>query len=926
VSQEILYTSAAAGLKRGSHGFCTVVSTAGMAQNLAQQLEMLSGYRHAFPLNDPRAALNPVNYSHLILPLAGRRYHVLSRIADAGVDYTQRSNKTAHHVALEESERVTAGPAAVLATPGFCESTWDGTARILPSGRTPSNRPESTGPCVEWKAVTGDAGWAGVVAHHLISEREKPISLIFPAGTETLRLTEEILRLIPEGRRWDVTFSTYFTKLPAGLQCQLRFVLDGTPEATALRRHPHVAVLDLCTDLGPAETNGLVEIARVGRPSVARPTQRMPGSPPPQPATSSALEVLAAPQSYAIAPPPRPRRRRRSRSNFDGERPDAPPGRKRTLRTILLVMIPLIVVFSLSVGGVFLFRHFANSSPNDSETAGSSSPKRDVDNPFGLAALDKKTATATARKPANPAAPLPKTPRNTGNPAKPIVHGNRPPPPRTEPKPALESKSHPVGDNKKRGISRRTAVAALRPRRASKQFKTPRVAWSEPLDLPAAPTSGFGGGAPLDSKVLRSLPKGSELTLRIVPPSKAERDMLQGAQFELRRHTNGMARWDVILKKTTNSQFTTFERPVGQFMLDNDQLTFKWHAKVHEHVEDQLFRFRRMRLRLKGAGSEDTTTELTAPASGEPISLATIRKSGNVPLPLRQLHKKGISGSLLARLEKQLYCDAWLSFPRMKTTSKKVTIRFENESDLHESVMKDTWITESPLSPTARLACKFTKQGDVPELSLTLRAQVVVVEFNERATSPDKMVALRMFPRKQKSDWHERNMDRRLSRNETKMMGQFDPRGKRDPGRRLFAQLQKKFDNLSKTTRKPNVLKNQVVTSARYLDDLTMHVKKMQYDIDSMPPEVKSASAEKRKAWEKRASLAHTKRRAELIVYIKALIQLRKRLVLASKIAAKYQDQNEYLFQERERLSTSAVHYRIYWKVGNREIDLLKSK
>ena len=116
MSQEILYTSAAAGLKRGSHGFCTVVSTDGMAQNLAQQLEMLSGYRHAFALNDPRVSLNPVNYSHLIIELGGRRYHVLSRIADAGVDYTQRTNKLAHHVALEESERVAAGPAALLAT------------------------------------------------------------------------------------------------------------------------------------------------------------------------------------------------------------------------------------------------------------------------------------------------------------------------------------------------------------------------------------------------------------------------------------------------------------------------------------------------------------------------------------------------------------------------------------------------------------------------------------------------------------------------------------------------------------------------------------------------------------------------------------------------------------------------------------------
>ena len=58
--EEIIYTSAAKGLKQGSRGFCTVVSTAGMGANMAERLESMSGYRHAFPLNDPKAVLNPV--------------------------------------------------------------------------------------------------------------------------------------------------------------------------------------------------------------------------------------------------------------------------------------------------------------------------------------------------------------------------------------------------------------------------------------------------------------------------------------------------------------------------------------------------------------------------------------------------------------------------------------------------------------------------------------------------------------------------------------------------------------------------------------------------------------------------------------------------------------------------------------------------
>ena len=86
--QEIIYTSAEKGLKQGSRGFCTVVSTSGMAANMAERLESMSGYRHAFGLNDPNVALNPVNYAHVTTRLAGQTLRVISRVADAGQDYS----------------------------------------------------------------------------------------------------------------------------------------------------------------------------------------------------------------------------------------------------------------------------------------------------------------------------------------------------------------------------------------------------------------------------------------------------------------------------------------------------------------------------------------------------------------------------------------------------------------------------------------------------------------------------------------------------------------------------------------------------------------------------------------------------------------------------------------------------------------------
>src|SRR5262245_2687943 len=122
--QELIYTSAERGLKPGSRGFCTVMSTSGMAKNLADRLEALSGYRHVFSPNDPQAHLNPVVCSHLRLVVGGAAYQILSRICAAGLDYTQRSNKFAHHLVLEANELVACGPAALLAAQGFMESSW----------------------------------------------------------------------------------------------------------------------------------------------------------------------------------------------------------------------------------------------------------------------------------------------------------------------------------------------------------------------------------------------------------------------------------------------------------------------------------------------------------------------------------------------------------------------------------------------------------------------------------------------------------------------------------------------------------------------------------------------------------------------------------------------------------------------------------
>ena len=99
------------------------------------------------------------------------------------------------------------------------------------------------------------------------------MSVIFKPGTDTLPLVVEAMGLLPPERRWAVTFSTFFTKLQSGTECQWRFLLDGTPEAKAVRRNPHVPVIDLCKPSGKASGGDLVNVARTGQAARRGPKQ-----------------------------------------------------------------------------------------------------------------------------------------------------------------------------------------------------------------------------------------------------------------------------------------------------------------------------------------------------------------------------------------------------------------------------------------------------------------------------------------------------------------------------------------------------------------------------------------------------------------------------------------------------------------------------
>lgn len=267
MAQELIYTSAERGLRPGTRGFCTVAYTRGMRPQTIQMLEALSAYKSIYAVHDARTAISPPAVSHYRLTVTGTSLNVLSRVAPTQADHTGRSNKMAHHVLLHTHERIPAGPAALASSPQFFMETWEGPPRHLEEEKT---IPEDCGladvHAVQWEALAGDAGWAGVLASTVLNPTVVPAFLIFAPGMDVLPLIDEALALLSPERRWQVTFSTYFNSLPAQATCLWRCCVPDSEALREARRNPRALVIDLTQPLGAAKESPLVTRARTGGP------------------------------------------------------------------------------------------------------------------------------------------------------------------------------------------------------------------------------------------------------------------------------------------------------------------------------------------------------------------------------------------------------------------------------------------------------------------------------------------------------------------------------------------------------------------------------------------------------------------------------------------------------------------------------------
>ena len=278
---QLIYTSALRTLVPGQSGYGTVARSAELREALIQRLEQFSYYQHPAAASSRTTPPSPVVCAYRALDFRGSRYHVLTRIQDAGLDFTNRTNHLAHHLVFEPAELPSLPPPAlILARWNGWRSRWEESPRFLENADWGDLRtmPRSVSlPAAGWQRVTGDAGSAAAL---VLRPLALGCNLLCPAGEETtlLGLFAESLQLLdPNGWRpvklWEHPFTTFLQAEDNPADFLWRGCVEGTPGALMMQRSSDGSLVPLRSIAAPS--SHLARLAREGKP------QRGPPASPP---------------------------------------------------------------------------------------------------------------------------------------------------------------------------------------------------------------------------------------------------------------------------------------------------------------------------------------------------------------------------------------------------------------------------------------------------------------------------------------------------------------------------------------------------------------------------------------------------------------------------------------------------------------------
>ncbi len=265
---QLIYTSAQRTLTPGQCGYGTVARNADLREALVQRLEQLS-YYDVLP-NAARTAACPVVHACRVLDLRGSKYHLLSRIVDARLDFTHRTNHLAHHLVFAPSDLADLPcPATLLRHWNGWKDQWSEEPRFLDASdwgnlhQLPIHVPL---PAASWARLTGDAGRAAALVD-LPAPGGMALLVTPPQEPELLDLFAESLQLLdPEhrspSRRWDLSFTTHLQNRDNPQDFHWRALPSESAVRPSPRSQPNTTWLSLA-DLPIPETPRAA-LARLG--------------------------------------------------------------------------------------------------------------------------------------------------------------------------------------------------------------------------------------------------------------------------------------------------------------------------------------------------------------------------------------------------------------------------------------------------------------------------------------------------------------------------------------------------------------------------------------------------------------------------------------------------------------------------------------
>jgi hypothetical protein len=246
---QLVYTSAPTLLDAGRTGFGTVARHEAIRPALQTELERISQFSREQGLSKDR-----ILFYHHILDQRGESYHVISRIKDAGADYTGRTNHIAHHIVLSATEatqcfqitRCTPVDMILWATSnGLWRDQWAESARLFNASEeinTSSILPRCGLPAATWGSLTGAPANGAILAPGGQATEGCWILYREKQSAQVLSLIGESLCLNPTP--WGISFSTNTQPTDRIEEIQWRGVVLGSPmEKTA--RHSVRPALDL---------------------------------------------------------------------------------------------------------------------------------------------------------------------------------------------------------------------------------------------------------------------------------------------------------------------------------------------------------------------------------------------------------------------------------------------------------------------------------------------------------------------------------------------------------------------------------------------------------------------------------------------------------------------------------------------------------